>query len=170
MPTFTQLIADIKKETIGRDPSKYPKGMRVNLGRIIVAKGVKTVYYNASVVGQSGKTYRQTVAFRTDISDTPRKGYVKYKGKDDKREFYYRIPSLSKDNIRLTGSCPDHLFRFSYPLSLKKALIGKWHRYKRKTPPPPKGRPHVNPKNRLGFCKHMYAFISRLREKGMVTR
>lgn len=170
MPTFNNLINDIKKETMGRDPSKYPTGMKVHLRRIIVAKGVKTVYYNASVIGQTGKKYNQTVAFSTDVSDTPKRGYVKYKGVNDKKEFYYRIPSLSKDNIRITATCPDHLFRFSYALSLKKALIGKWHRYKRKTPLPPKGRPPVNPKNILGFCKHIYAFINKLKESGMVTR
>lgn len=168
MPTFMELAKEIQKSTLFRDPSKYPLDMKVKLGRIILARGVKTVYYNASVVGQSGKTYNQTIAFSTDVSDTPKKGYVRYRGKDMKKEVYYRIPSLSKDKIRVTCTCPDNLFRFSYPLSLKKALIGKWHRYKRKTPLPPKGRPSVNPKNRIGFCKHIYAFINTLKDKGMV--
>jgi len=61
-------------------------------------------------------------------------------------------------------NCPDFRFGWEKPLHDKKSLIGNWRRYIRKT----KDRPERNPKNILGFCKHISALIRVLIGAGLV--
>ncbi len=60
-------------------------------------------------------------------------------------------------------NCPDFQFRFSWEDRAQQALYGGPPKvYTRKTPPPPLGRPEVNPEFIPGICKHLYDFAKQL--------
>lgn len=60
-------------------------------------------------------------------------------------------------------NCPDFQFRFSWEDRAQQALYGGPPKvYIRKTPPPPLGRPEVNPEFIPGICKHLYDFAKQL--------
>lgn len=66
-------------------------------------------------------------------------------------------------------NCPDFRFTWEKPLYDHKGLIGRWRKYIRKTPPPPKGHPYRNPDDKLGFDKHTWSVLFALKGSGRIT-
>lgn len=79
------------------------------------------------------------------------------------QKYYFRKPSLFKNPVKVRCNCPDFQFRFSWEDRAQQALYGGPPKvYIRKTPPPPLGRPEVNPEFIPGICKHLYDFAKQL--------
>ena len=87
--------------------------------------------------------------------------------------FFYNVngnkpedtPSLSKNPVRVSCSCPAYYYYFSYYNKMggahaRRPLKG----YVRKTPPPPVGRPFTNEPKLAGACKHVLAFANYLHD------
>ena len=115
---------------------------------------------------KTSKRWSQVIQFfDMHYSDTPQKGYLE--GIDAKtREKFYFLPLQQKVNrVDCFCSCPDFAWRFSYFVDSRfKALVGQVlgeiKGYKRKTPPPPEGRPFVNPSSMPGMCKHLIQLVT----------
>lgn len=84
-------------------------------------------------------------------------------------KYYFEKPSIDKNPIRIRCSCKDFTMRFMKECYDAHILYGgTYQRYHRVTPPPPEGRPYVNPLKVPGMCKHVYACITRSVTEGWV--
>lgn len=92
---------------------------------------------------------------------------------------FHRPLSVRKHKVSIKSTDPDFRFNFEKQLFDKAALIGNWRRYIRQTPPKkrpkrptnpnPIGVDFKNPSNFLGFSKHVWALLIKLRSKGWVV-
>ena len=161
MPVLLESVKkDLKKL---RDFKKY-KVYPVTNTAITPAKGVKTVTYKGDVKG-STDIYNTMIRFHNvefveNIGSDTRK--VKFRNVT----YYFKNPQEKVNEVQLKCSCHDFRFMFEKQLYDEKALIGRWRKYKRRTPPPPHpdGRPFMNPDDHMGFCKHLWSFMEKLKK------
>lgn len=148
-----------------RSTTEYNRGLKVSKLEISALIGIKSLTYKGIVNSENpkerdSKNKKLTVFiqfFNIEFKDKEDEEYnlsVMVKGK----KWWYKLPKLSVNSVKLKCSCFDFRFKFEKELQDKKGLIGRFRKYKRKTPPPPVGRGFANPTHVLGFCKHMWTF------------
>ena len=152
-----------------RDPSVYG-GYTVEDFEKKLFPGTNSITYTCIVVGSTGD-YKNTIQL-FDLD------FERQKGDEDEdedwiegqttggRKFFHSIPSFDS-RAKFKCQCQDFRFKWEYPLALSKngSLIGAYRKYKRKTPPPPKGYPYANPDNIVGVCKHLFNFLRFLQDR-----
>ena len=94
------------------------------------------------------------------FSEGPQDGYLEASSKRMGQKFWFKPVWQKVNPCDVYCSCKDFQFRFSYYIdsrfhALATTLTNEIKNYKRKTPPPPKGRPYVNPGHLPGMCKHL---------------
>ena len=158
MPVLLENVQKELKEI--RDFKKY-KIYPVTRIALTPAKGVKTVTYKANVKGDLDIYQTMIKFFGVDFVDADGTGVDKAKFRKD--TYYFKKPGRRINEVQLKCSCSDFRFMFEKQLYDEKGLIGRWRKYKRKTPPPPIGRPFKNPDDYMGYCKHIWSFLEKLR-------
>lgn len=173
MPMLLKNMKNELKKFRPDAPKSYPK-LRVTKIESTAAFGIKSVTYKSIVKSEeSSKKYITFVRFfDVDFSDK----------KDEKHQIpskvrnilkYYGPHKVNKNRVQVKCSCEDFRFAFEYQNSLESALIGRFRKYKRKTPPPtrpsnptnpnPLGKDFVNPDNHQGYCKHIHSLLLALK-------
>lgn len=104
------------------------------------------------------------VEFAEDQTEITPRAWT-YKGKP----VYSSVPSINRNPCRIKCTCRDFMFVWEKPLADDDGLYpikNSWNRYQRITPPPPVGRPKVNPNNKMGYCKHIATVLAALARNG----
>jgi hypothetical protein len=79
-------------------------------------------------------------------------------------------PDYNYTPVRVACQCKAYYFYFAHWNVMSGAHARAPLRpYQRKTPPPPKGRPEVNPKHLPGLCKHLMALADVLMNSGALV-
>lgn len=164
MPIY---LKDVKAELrkFGRTASKYPQ-YRVSKLQSRASNITKSVSYKAIVRGETDNYMVHVQFFNVIFSKDKKPDYVPVKVDDEL--WYYRVPTIRSNPVHIKCSDPDFRFRFEKELYDNSGLVGNWRRYTRKTPPPPAGRPYVNPEHWMGFCKHIWSFLLYLQNAGLL--
>ena len=85
---------------------------------------------------------------------------------------YFPRPQMSRNGAAVTCQCSDFYFRWKFALDRAGNLgFDYWHGivYRRRTPPPPIGRPYQNPNNVPGCCKHIINLARRMQQAGFLN-
>lgn len=160
MLRLSQILGEMERM---RDPASYDSFASSSIKKNVVPKN-GTILFEGSVKG-TRKSYVVAVEINgvdfkkspSEIDPEDEDDYVK--DLSTGKAVYHNIPT-TENPMRVSCSCDDFGFRWSYPLFKKKSLIGGYREYKRRTPPPEKGgRPYVNPDDVVGVCKHLYSFL-----------
>ena len=82
---------------------------------------------------------------------------------------FSRVPTVENNTVMLKCQCRDFMFTFERPLALNGGLWpnNRWTRYERLTPKG-SGYPERNPKEKMGYCKHIATMLNYLWNEGMV--
>lgn len=104
--------------------------------------------------------------------ETP--GYIKQVYLKTDQVFWVKPIQAKSTPIDVYCSCGDFQWRFAYWIdkrlhSLATKLRNEIANYKRKTPPPPAGRPYVNPAHVPGLCKHLITVGKLLHQRGLIV-
>lgn len=166
MPVFLKDV-EIDLLKFGRNADHYPKYKTKNL-ESLPAPGTNSIMFKTVVLGEKDNYTTYIQFFKVDFQEAKAGDFV-VPAKIGSSVLYHKKPSTDKNPVFLYCSCQDFRYRFSKPLYDSKGLLGNWQRYKRVTPEPPVGYPHVNPDNRLGYCKHISSMILDLKAKGQVV-
>jgi len=76
---------------------------------------------------------------------------------------YIKQLSVKDNPVNLRCNCKNFYFMWQWWDFKQKALAGpRMKPYVRKTPPPPEGRPFVNPEKLPGLCKHLHGTMQKL--------
>ncbi|MGI0075925.1 MAG: hypothetical protein ACREAU_00785 [Nitrosopumilaceae archaeon] len=132
--------------------------------------GTKMLLFRGTANNQ-GRKYKTTVGFsKVTFEKENTDSNVTFKASDG--QDYNIIPiKLGVNNVRVRCQCLDFYYRFGGFDYTDKSLYGRAPKpYVRKTPPPPIGRPFVNPMKTPGVCKHIMKTIKALLDSGMVVR
>lgn len=86
----------------------------------------------------------------------------RFKGKTVIRKYATMIEFHDRDKVKVSCSCPDHLYRWEYALAKRDA---SYFTYSNAEPPVA-----TNPKLVPGCCKHVVALASILRKKRMLPK
>lgn len=177
MPVLLKQIRNQLKQYRPGAPRSYPL-QRVSKLESRAAPGINSVTYKAVVKGSGTRDYITFVQFFD----------VEFKENKDKKFFipvsvgenlkFHSKHSVAKNRVSLKCSCDDFRFRFEKQLFDEKALIGRFRKYVRKTPPPvrpanaknpnPIGKDFENPDDYLGFCKHIWSLLNALKGSDIV--
>lgn len=84
------------------------------------------------------------------------------------KDVYHAPIGVRKCRVALRCHCSDFRHRFMFPLAEVDALVGQPIKYTRKTPAWPVGNPYANSTEKIGICKHLWAFLNELNRLGMV--
>ena len=165
-------FGEIKRAMVNyRNPRTYkPFRNLFNIKKldVIPFKGTKKVTYKATIVGESD-TYVCSIQFLgINFEDAPTQSATEDAQDSKGQAVFFEKPFAERTPVKLKCSCTDFRFRTEKPLHDKKSLIGNWRKYIRKTPPPPLGRPFVNPDNIPNFCKHVNSLMKSLKIQGKV--
>lgn len=172
MPVF---LKDVKAELqqFGRSVRKgeYRKQFRVSERQLVKKANLRnrSITYKTVVAGETNNYTVYVQFFGIDFREEPNNANTWLSVDVDGKKWWYRAPSARKNPVHLKCSDPDFRFRFEKPLFDAGGLIGTFRKYKRKTPPPPVGRPYANPDDLLGFCKHIWSLLRWLQAKGLMT-
>lgn len=98
-------------------------------------------------------------------SDTPDKTNLLKVNLDGGGVVYIPKISATKNNLQVRCTCKDDYFMWQYPNKQKKALIGKFKPYVRKTTTYPERNPTKTP----GMCKHSLALVKVLMQNGLIA-
>jgi hypothetical protein len=132
----------------------------------------KQLYINSQARSSDGsRIYKASIVFKglpakKDMEDT---FILPYSSKGHGVDFYIKQPTSSTE-VMLRCQCPDYYFMWEFWNKQRKALLGPHKKYVRLTPPPPDGRPFVNPSEAPGCCKHLLAMIKMLTENKILYR
>jgi hypothetical protein len=153
---YKTMIAKMPGKTVNRkDPRNIKDAEPV---KITPYEGVRSIVFSAKVWSKDGKSrYNVHIQFMgvefSDKLEGSDWSYTKYKGKT----YYFRKPGLFTNACRVRCNCMDFVHRFAWPNRKRGCLYGGVPKsYRRKTPPPPNGRPSANPSNTIGMCYHIY--------------
>lgn len=158
---YRMMVKKMPGKTVNRkDPRDLEGAERI---RIIPYRGAKSVVFRCKVMSSTRRKKYNVVIQFLDVEFAPANTkqvpvgsewtFVEYEG----AKYYFKKPSFFKNPVRIRCSCPDFKQRFAWPDRAAKCLAGgPPAQYRRKTPPPPKGRPYVNPDNVPGMCYHIY--------------
>lgn len=83
----------------------------------------------------------------------------------------YHIVPVFRDlhGVELSCTCMDYAWRFWMQNYQKDTQFGQGPGpYRRKTPPPPEGRPYANPMEVTGMCKHLIKLSDELQKTGIL--
>ena len=85
-------------------------------------------------------------------------------------EHWSRVIAIGRNSAMLKCQCRDFLFSFEKPLADNGGLWpnNRWTRYQRLTPLGPSGYPRRNPKEKMGYCKHIATFLQYLYDSGFL--
>ena len=164
--TFKDIYTSTYKN-LAKWRQNYPNVERIVGVKVTPYFGAKSLLFSAEVMSRDRKRHYKVYVqfFDIDFSDTPKSGdyaMAIYKQK----KFYFKKPSLFKNKCRIRCGCEDFRHRFAWENRKYQCLYGTVPKgYKRKTPPPPKGRPYVNPKHTPGMCYHIYDVVKALESK-----
>lgn len=122
----------------------------------------------AAVRGEDG-TYNSRMLFRdVDYQDADNPNVVTFKAVNNEE---YHIVPVFRDlhDVELGCTCLDYAWRFWMQNYQKDVQFGQGPSpYRRKTPPPPQGRPYANPMEVTGMCKHLIALSQSLEKTGIL--
>lgn len=163
--TALQLLASSGKLAQWRTTSYSSSESQTDI-EVIPMRGMKTVVYKSRHLASNRRKWYDVfisfgeVKFGDSIEDSRTWIEIEYKGET----YYFEKPDINKNPVKVRCGCPDYEFRFSFPNYREKVLYGGTYKhYTRKTPPPEQGgRPHVNPENHAGMCKHLFNMFQRL--------
>jgi hypothetical protein len=81
------------------------------------------------------------------------------------------VVALSDDSGIVVKNCRDFMLTFEKQLADNNALwpTNVWTKYQRLTPAPPEGYPYRNPKDKMGYCKHIATLLSYLESQGYLV-
>lgn len=152
-----KLATDLKK--FGRDPKDYPRlGVKGLESKLFV--GTKAIMFRGTVLGETDK-YPVLIQFFGLNVGTEKSDKTPVAAKVEKNLWYHSKPSISQNPISIKCGCQDFRFTFEYPLHKNKSLIGNYRKY---TPVAGSNRPPRNPKDLLGYCKHIYSMLAALKD------
>lgn len=160
---FAEITAALANK-FGRKPMYYQSPRKIALDDVKPIPGTYTVYFIGRVLGETGEYVVNVGFYRVEFVKEPGKGILEYPDPKTGAHLLFKIPSIKSNPVGLRCGCQDFRFRFEYPLSLIKSLIGPVRKYTRKTTT----RPPVNPDNVPGYCKHLYWFVRKLMSDGLV--
>lgn len=174
------------------NPNNYPK-LKVSDISVRPAPGVRTLEFKANVESErtSPKSLpRYTVKivfYGIEFTKTRKEGFIPIKVGNTL--WYYEKPSARLHQVAIKCECDAYRFYWEKWNYDNKANIGQYRRYDarkidkengvdtrgvtyytlapgyiRKTPAPPEGRPYLNPKELLGYCKHIHNLLLALKE------
>jgi hypothetical protein len=122
----------------------------------------------ADVRGET-RTYNTRMLFRdVDYQDADNENVVTFKATNG--EDYHIVPVFRDlHNVELSCTCMDYAWRFWMQNYQKDTQFGQGPGpYRRKTPPPPQGRPYANPMEVTGMCKHLIKLSEQLEKDGIL--
>lgn len=124
---------------------------------------------SAQVRGEE-RTYNSRMLFRdVEFLDADTETDVTFKATNNEE---YHIMPLSRrlHDVELSCTCMDYSWRFWMQNYQQDTQFGKGPSpYRRKTPPPPQGRPYANPMEVTGMCKHLIKLADNLEQIGILT-
>lgn len=170
------------------------KKRQVNNLKVLPNKRNDSVTFSALVKGTSTKRPRgaqfstgihetSVTFYGIDIANKKEKGMVP--ADVDGRVVYYKKPT-SKDEVKLKCTCASFMFEYEHQNHLGNALVGRFRKYKRKTPPNkrplaaknpnPDGHDFVNPTTSgspvggfKGYCLHVHSLLSALNKSKLMS-
>lgn len=151
---WNELLSNVAKVT-----PNYNFGASSNISDLDVNYDIKkqTIIFSGSVrSAKSGHKYAVRVSFN---KIGPTDGLTE----DEIMEGYMPKPSLAKDDIKVSCSCPSYMFRFNKADRASKAGLGRGFVYHRKTDRAPN-----NPHDLPGVCYHLIEFVDYLHSQGFV--
>lgn len=175
-----QSLKNIRKELRQLPSYKYAPKRNINKYPVLevikstfnsrISPGIKSLYFKIVVKGEVNEDrpeqqyLTQVQFFKVEFSDEYKRGYTETE--INGKPIYFKPPTVSTSEVKLKCQCQDFRFYWEKELYDNKSLIGNWRRYVRKTPPPPEGRPYVNPDELVGYCKHIHNFLEHLKSEG----
>lgn len=94
---------------------------------------------------------------------------VRFSFKDSGGTVGKNKPKISKNKVTVRCGCDDYYYKYWFWNKKAKAHEGSsFAPYTRKTPPPPEGRPEVNPSHTPGLCKHLIFTMNELKRKRQI--
>lgn len=151
---WNELLSNVAKVT-----PNYNFGASSNISDLDVNYDIKkqTIIFSGSVrSAKSGHKYAVRVSFN---KIGPTDGLTE----DEIMGGYMPKPSLAKDDIKVSCSCPSYIFRFDKADRASKAGLGRGFVYHRKTDRAPN-----NPHDLPGVCYHLIEFVDYLHSQGFV--
>ena len=112
--------------------------------------------HKQSIIFYNVKYYDRVLKTGLPVKDA--NGEYKYMGKIN----------ANTHKCEVKCSCESYRFAFEWYAAKAGSNIGRARGYKRKTPPPPEGRPYVNPNFTPGLCKHLIGLIETLKKRGVI--
>ena len=122
----------------------------------------------AAVRGEE-MTYNSRMLFRdVEYRDADSDIVVTFKATNG--EDYHIVPVFRDlHDVELSCTCMDYAWRFWMQNFQQDTQFGKGpNPYRRKTPPPPDGRPYANPEEVAGMCKHLIKLSDHLQQIGIL--
>lgn len=155
-----------KKRQFAVDPIKI-----VNLD-ITPYLGTKMLLFRGLATSSKGGGRYKTVVSFTKVKFEPESTNTNVTfTASDGEEYNIQPIKLSVNNVKVRCQCLDHYFRFATWNFNDKSIYGRAPKpYRRKTPPPPIGRPWANPSRTPGLCKHILKTIQALLDSGICIR
>jgi hypothetical protein len=129
-------------------------------------KGVNSimVYTTQKMSGRWPKGERPTS--RKGVYKQTMRFTLQKEGRKDVNKFK---PKISTDKCNVNCGCDNYYYMWWWGNRKVKAHEGgNYKQYVRKTPPPPEGRPEVNPQNIPGVCKHIVYVMKELKRKKVI--
>lgn len=158
-----------------RDPNEYKGRERgVRSLEIQAAPGVNSIVFISRVEGNSVPYHTVRVQFYEIEFTKEAPKDPKFWREVDVRgiKWWFKIPHVNDNPVKLYSTSMSYRFEFMKPNYDRKANIGNWARYKRKTPPPtrparpknpnPAGRDFVNPGGFPGYDVTIFSVINYL--------
>lgn len=85
------------------------------------------------------------------------------------REVFSRTPTIAANPVMMKCQCRDFMFTWEKPLAEEGGLWpnNRWTKYQRLTPKG-SGYPERNPKEKMGYCKHVATMLQYLYDSGLL--
>ena len=167
-------------------PASQKKAIRLEITRR--QKNIKVNTKTKDGAGNPNKTYKVSVIFnKMDFKDEKQGKYTQsVKAVANDKLVFYKPPTPTSE-IKLRCTCPDFRHSFAFQLADDGSLaVGRPTGYFRVTPaingpldkdktfvrpnnpknPNQYGHDFVNPKDQLGFCKHVFRVLQVMKEQG----
>ena len=153
---YKKMIKDMPGKTVSRKDPAHLSGAEAI--QITPYAGAKSLVFRCKVHSKDRKRRYNVVIQFLDVNFAAKpqgSGWSKVEYKD--KTFYFEKPSFFKNPVRIRCGCQDFKQRFAWANKAVSCLAGGAPaKYRRKTPPPPKGRPYVNPDGIPGMCYHIF--------------
>lgn len=166
-----------------RDPRAYAGKERKILGLDIEASvGVGSIVFNARVAGNSVPFHSVRVQFYSVEfrEDDPGNYALWVPVKSGSKTVFFKVPHVNENPVKLYSTSQSYRFEFQKQNYDRRANIGNWKRYQRKTPPPvrparPKnpnkyGNDFKNPGNHPGYDITIHSVIAYLIRKNLIRQ